>query len=329
MTSIAEDLVDPPTFYLPSGFEDTNSNSDYEVWSLRTPVLFDPSSLDGIALSFNDDILSDQSQTKQKYGGGSGGGTTLQQDNVISSFELSNDSNDRYSIVVGHTSETKSFRVLVPTKPISESDSNENEYDDDEYAKKNMKLHSIPFTRHVNLIRSSKVEMTEFDMAPSKELAPKPQITAIARTGDSKQNAALKMVMREAYSHVEQVKGLKRRWNMFGSNVDVDAAQERQKRRRQAYVDKEALQQQTSPDKNKDRALMNNPDDGSNTTNETPNKKSTSTKKSKKSKKEKKASEKKKRRKSSAKGSSTTKKESKKSKKKKHRDSSKSPKKLE
>lgn len=320
---MAEDLVDPPTFHLPSGFGDAHNNSDYEVWSLRTPVLFDPASLDGIALSFNNDILSDQSQTKHKYGAG---------DNVVSSFELSNDTNDRYSIVLGHTSETKSFRVLLPTKPTPDSDTDQNDDDEHEDQKKNMKLHSAPFTRHVNLIRSSRVEMTEFHTAPSKELAPEPRITATARTGDSKQNAGLRMVMREAYSHVAQVKGLKRRWNISGSNVDVGAAQERHKRRTQTGHG-ETQRQQTRTEKQD--AVMNAPDDGSDTINQTPapsdEKGSTAVEEStsaKKSKKTKKASEKKKRRKSE-KGSSSTKKELKKSKKKKHRSSSKTPTKLE
>ena len=33
----------------------------------------------------------------------------------------------------------------------------------------------------------------------------------------------------EAYSHIDQVRGLKKRWSMFGSNVDVDQLWERQK----------------------------------------------------------------------------------------------------
>jgi len=323
MTSIVDDLVDPPTFYLPSDFNTINNDPDYEVWSLRTPVAFDPSALDGVSLSFNNDILANQNQTKKKYGGGA----ALQQDKVISSFELSNDSNDRYSIAVGHTSETKSFRILVPTKPTAEGDDNDDDDDDDrEHAKKNMKLLSIPFTRHVNLIRSSKVEMTEFETAPSKERAPKPQITATAITGESKQNIGLKMTMREAYSHIDQVKGLKRRWNMFGTNIDVDAAQERQKRRQQAYVDNQTQQQQTgtAPNKNNDVVMIdsdvgrNSDEQGATTVKESPS--------PKKDKRDKKKSEKKKRRKS-VKKSSSAKKELKQSKKKKHRDSSKSPKK--
>eukprot|EP00555_Chaetoceros_dichaeta_P007743 CAMPEP_0198257494 /NCGR_PEP_ID=MMETSP1447-20131203/7164_1 /TAXON_ID=420782 /ORGANISM="Chaetoceros dichaeta, Strain CCMP1751" /LENGTH=352 /DNA_ID=CAMNT_0043944413 /DNA_START=75 /DNA_END=1133 /DNA_ORIENTATION=+ len=242
MTSEIKELLDPPSFQLPSTIHNnhtTDDNLEYEVWSLRMPVQFDPSSLDGVSLSFNQDIL-EQQQKKLV------GTVAAQQDNVLASFELSNDADDRYSLALGPTAETQSFRVLVPAtnQPVIVDDDTN---DDTEMSKKQMKLLPIPFTRHVTLIRSSKVDMTEFDLAPSKERAPKPRIMTTAATttttmttmGEpSTENTSSKITMarREAYSHVDQVKGLKRRWSLFGSNVDMPALHERCKRRRERDV---------------------------------------------------------------------------------------------
>jgi len=268
MASEIKELLDPPSFQLPSHF--TNNASDdenldeYEVWSLRMPVQFDPSSLNGVSLSFNQDILEQQQQQKKKKN--SGGGGVGQQDNVLSSFELSNDTDDRYSLALGHTSETKSFRVLVPAtnqQPVNVDKGDDDDDDDDssdndtDESKKKMKLLPVPFTRHVNLIRSSKVEMTEFDLAPSKERAPKPRImTTSASTTTTTTTAmgvtnkdttfGMTMAMREAYSHVDQVKGLKRRWSLFGSKVDINAVQERCKRRREKDVVERGKQRATA-----------------------------------------------------------------------------------
>mmetsp|Transcript_12938 Transcript_12938/g.15173 ORF Transcript_12938/g.15173 Transcript_12938/m.15173 type:complete len:355 (-) Transcript_12938:206-1270(-) len=242
MTSEIKELLDPPSFQLPSTIHNnhtTDDNLEYEVWSLRMPVQFDPSSLDGVSLSFNQDIL-EQQQKKLV------GTVAAQQDNVLASFELSNDADDRYSLALGPTAETQSFRVLVPAtnQPVIVDDDTN---DDTEMSKKQMKLLPIPFTRHVTLIRSSKVDMTEFDLAPSKERAPKPRIMTTAATttttmttmgepSTDNTSSKITMAMREAYSHVDQVKGLKRRWSLFGSNVDMPALHERCKRRRERDV---------------------------------------------------------------------------------------------
>jgi len=90
-------------------------------------------------------------------------------------------------LIPGDASESKSFRVLVASE------------EEEDKERKVIKILPNSFTKHFNLIKSS-LEMSEIDLAPSKERAPKPLNK-----------------MRESYSHVEQVQGLKRRFKMFGS----------------------------------------------------------------------------------------------------------------
>ena len=88
----------------------------------------------------------------------------------------------------GHVTESDCFRVLKPL----------------EKEKPEMEPIPMKFDKHINLTRRN--ERSEMDLAPSTERAPpvnKKEVT-----------------MRVAYEHVEQKKGLKRRWRIFGSNTN-------------------------------------------------------------------------------------------------------------
>ena len=63
----------------------------------------------------------------------------------------------------------------------------------------------VTFNRHFNVIESSKGNIADIDLAPSNERAPEVDMD--------------KMRMRIPYTPIAQKSGLKRRWNLMGSNA--------------------------------------------------------------------------------------------------------------
>jgi len=109
---------------------------------------------------------------------------------VLTSFKVSNHKNEsqEYSFMDGHVTESNCFRVLKPL----------------EKGKPEMEPMPMKFEKHINLTRRN--EISEMDLAPSIERAP------LVNEED--------VTMRVAYEHVEQKKGLKRRWEIFGSGTN-------------------------------------------------------------------------------------------------------------
>ena len=100
--------------------------------------------------------------------------------NILGHFQSKND--ESYGLVMGPSIENETFRILVP----SSSDP----------------MMLVPsqsgFDRHVTVVHQNAIQ-TETEVAPRVETAPSPHC-----------------LVRHAYSHVPQKKGMKRRWNMPG-----------------------------------------------------------------------------------------------------------------
>ena len=130
------DLLNPSSFSLPEDFEE--NPDDYELWSVRAPVKFDISTLNGVSLQF-------ALKHKKKAGF----------DPNITTFAVHGET---YSMARGHTEEVSSFRILKGT--------------DDGEEEKGMTPLPVTFNRHFNVIESSKGNIADIDLAPSNERAP-------------------------------------------------------------------------------------------------------------------------------------------------------------
>lgn len=106
----------------------------------------------------------------------------------VTSFQVQGET---WSLAQGHTTEVSSFRILKAN-------------DDEE--QKGMTPLPISFDRHFNLTQSTKSNIADIDLAPSNERAPKVEL------GETR--------MRIPYTPIDQKSGLKRRWNMLGSNAN-------------------------------------------------------------------------------------------------------------
>lgn len=166
-------LLDPPTFKLPSDFEE--NPDDYEIWSLRVPVRFDMSSLDGTILNLN---LTEKDKKGKDIG--------------VTSFEIGE---NKYSLNLGNSAETENIRILTAL-----------EDDDDEDNEKGMIPLKVQIKKHFNLVHIPKSKTKDIDLAPSVERAPHVDMPAIQ--------------MRIPYSKIDQVKGLKRRWQVPGASAE-------------------------------------------------------------------------------------------------------------
>ncbi len=163
-------LLSPPSFQLP---EDFNENpEDYEVWSIRAPIRFDLSALNGCALQFN--LGKDGRRAKGEK-------------NYVTTFELGG---EKYSIAKEDINEVSSSRVLIASG------------DEDG---KGMKPLSVPFTKHFSVMKTTHANITDVDLAPSSERATNVDMD--------------KLQMRIPYTHIDQKKDLKRRWNVMGANA--------------------------------------------------------------------------------------------------------------
>ncbi len=170
------DILNPSSFQLPDDFEE--NRDDYELWSIRAPLRFDMKALDGIALQFA--LGKDKKKAAL--------------DPTVTTVSIRG---EQYSMTQGHKEEVASFRIL---KRTADGDDND---DDDDTAKTMVPL-PITFQRNFNLVKSSKANIADIDLAPSNERAPEVDMK--------------KMHMRIPYTPIAQKSGLKRRWNMMGSN---------------------------------------------------------------------------------------------------------------
>jgi len=169
-------LLEPSTFELP---EDFNENpEDYELWSVRAPVKFDLSALNGTSFQF-------QFQHNKKTG----------PEPNVTSFEVDG---HKYSLSQGHKAEISSFRILTAAAAAASQD------EDEEVNANAMKPLPVAFHKHFNLIQTTNAHVTDVDLAPSNERAPALDTA--------------KVQMRIPYTPIDQISGLKRRWNMLGAN---------------------------------------------------------------------------------------------------------------
>lgn len=166
-------LLDPPTFKLPSDFEE--NSDDYEIWSLRVPVRFDMSSLDGTILNLN---LTEKDKRGKEIG--------------VTSFEIGD---EKYSLNLGSSAETENIRILTALQD-----------DDDEDNEKAMIPLKVQIKNHFNLVHIPNSKTKDIDLAPSIDRAPEVDMPAIQ--------------MRIPYSKIDQVRGLKRRWQVPGASAE-------------------------------------------------------------------------------------------------------------
>mmetsp|Transcript_8184 Transcript_8184/g.9534 ORF Transcript_8184/g.9534 Transcript_8184/m.9534 type:complete len:225 (+) Transcript_8184:32-706(+) len=163
-------LLPPPSFQLPEDFDE--NPEDYEVWSMRAPVKFDLSVLNGCALQFN--LGQDGRRAKGER-------------NYVTTFELGG---EKYSITKEDVNEVSSCRILAASG------------DEDG---KGMKPLPVPFTKHFSVVKTTNANITDVDLAPSSERATNVDMDTLQ--------------MRIPYTHIDQKKNLKRRWNVMGANA--------------------------------------------------------------------------------------------------------------
>mmetsp|Transcript_17343 Transcript_17343/g.21204 ORF Transcript_17343/g.21204 Transcript_17343/m.21204 type:complete len:248 (+) Transcript_17343:115-858(+) len=214
-------LLDPPSFQLPDDFYE--NPSDYEIWSLRVPVKFNMSSLSGKILHMPKNIVGegDGANNDNEESSISGKkssalkksasvGIITKPEDILTSFQIEendskeNDKGETYSLCMGQISEVQSYRILCKTAPHTSDDDDEEEGSTGETGKE-MKPLNVTFDKHIHLIHTTNANTTELDLTPSVDRAPHVDM--------------IKEKMRIPYTHIEQKKGLKRRWNMFGSNA--------------------------------------------------------------------------------------------------------------
>uniref|UniRef100_A0A6U3TEY9 Uncharacterized protein n=1 Tax=Ditylum brightwellii TaxID=49249 RepID=A0A6U3TEY9_9STRA len=183
----SERLVDPPTFQLPDDFQ--SNKSRYELWAVRVPVQFNAANLDGVKLYLNPGVLKGDATT-----GGVGAGASAT--SLLSSFSVNG---KPHGLVLGHPSESDSFRLLAPSSEKG------NDNDDEDEGQKLLRTVPHPFDKHVNLLDITGHDLAETDLAPSEEKAPDPKENGVN--------------IRLAYSHKPQAQGLKRRWTQPGTGA--------------------------------------------------------------------------------------------------------------
>lgn len=196
-------LLDPPTFELPSDYHE--NPSDYELWSLRVPIVFDLSQLNGQMVH----IQNLENSTKSKRSGINH--SAVGPEAILTSFQIeSNIEEDdlprTYNLSQCQQNETQSFRILRSKKQKGNDD------DDDEVSSRSNDGHNkemtpmpITFTKNLTIVETTHSNVTELDLAPSIYKAPKVDLE--------------KEKMRIPYVSIDQKSGLKKRWNVFGSNA--------------------------------------------------------------------------------------------------------------
>jgi len=187
-------FIDPSLNLPPPGgmdhIDDEDDDSDrYELWTFRVPSTMNVSDLDGVEIDM-DAIRKNKNSGGMKVSDG------------------------KYAVSLGDGVENENFRVLVPShrndededdssSNSSSSNSNSNSEDESNGNKETNKFLLCPaskaFSRHLNIHTTELLRKSEAELAPLE--GPEP-------TDD---------VLRHAYSHIPQRKGLKRRWMPLGA----------------------------------------------------------------------------------------------------------------
>jgi hypothetical protein len=180
--TIIDELSNPPTFHLPADF--FSNRSRYELWGVRVPVKLDVSVLADVGFHLVPQYSSLPHHAVQAKTNPSETESRPTAAHVIAKFPVKEHT---HGLVSANPIEFDTYRILVR----------------DEQSIKEMKAISQPFDKLVNIIDLSPTEISEADIAPSKDKG--------QPMNDEKQQ------LRIPYKSVEQVLGLKRRWNIYGT----------------------------------------------------------------------------------------------------------------
>lgn len=131
-----DSLLNASSFQFPDDYE--RNPQDYEIWSVKVPVKFDMSALDGTTMQFN---LPQEHDAKGL-------------DPVVLTLESNG---EKYSLCAAPLEETSTCRILVR----NEDDEN-----------KEMKPSQNQFQNHFCLIQTTHTNITDIDLAPSNERLP-------------------------------------------------------------------------------------------------------------------------------------------------------------
>mmetsp|Transcript_16095 Transcript_16095/g.30407 ORF Transcript_16095/g.30407 Transcript_16095/m.30407 type:complete len:235 (+) Transcript_16095:104-808(+) len=130
-------LLNASSFRFPDDYE--QNPQDYELWSVKVPVKFDLSALNGTTMQFN---LPQEHASKGI-------------DPVVLTLEANG---EKYSLCTAPLDDTSNCRILVGSD------------DDDE--RKEMKPSKLRFQKHFCLIQTTNANITDIDLAPSNERLP-------------------------------------------------------------------------------------------------------------------------------------------------------------
>lgn len=203
-------LLNPPSFDFPSDYY-TNP-SDYELWSLRVPIHFDVvTHLDNQSLHIQN--LVDKKSSNDNNNIRNTNNKSGIDESILTSFQVgeNDDGNLRtYTLSLCPPSETQSFRILYQKYKDDDDNNNDTNDDDDDdedhddIKKKEMIPMPVTFTRNLSIVETTRANVTEIELAPSIDRAPTVNL--------------VKEKMRIPYVKIDQKVGLKKRWNVFGSN---------------------------------------------------------------------------------------------------------------
>ena len=205
-------LLNPPSFDFPSDYY-TNP-SDYELWSLRVPIHFDVvTHLDNQSLHIQN-LVDKKSSNDNNNNIRNTNNKSGIDESILTSFQVgeNDDGNLRtYTLSLCPPSETQSFRILHKKYKDDDDNNNDTNDDDDEddedhddIKKKEMIPMPVTFTRNLSIVETTRANITEIELAPSIDRAPTVNL--------------VKEKMRIPYVKIDQKVGLKKRWNVFGSN---------------------------------------------------------------------------------------------------------------
>lgn len=202
MSEAEYNLLDPPTFELPSDYHE--NPSDYELWSLRVPIDFDISQLNCQMIH----IQNLENSTKSKKSGVKH--SAIGPEAILTSFQIESNIEDdlprTYNLSQCQQNETQSFRILRSKKQKGNDDDEVSSRSIDGHGKEMIPM-PITFTKNLTIVETTHSNVTELELAPSIYKAPKVDLEKEKR--------------RIPYISIDQKSGLKKRWNVFGSNASL------------------------------------------------------------------------------------------------------------
>ena len=133
---------------------------------------------------------------------------------------------ETYGLAEGHKKEVASLRILKE--------------ESDEEDGKGMVPMPIEFQRHFTFVESSRANIADIDLAPSCERAPEVDTE--------------KTKMRVPYTPIAQRSGLKRRWNMMGSNAKYTAPPQKIEKKTKSSVIESTKKESKKKSKSKSKS---------------------------------------------------------------------------